>query len=270
MNEVILTPKEQPHVPIETKTIKPDDFAGKSLDEIKNLEVWYGNTTSTISDFFDVEGESGPTPAETNILIDGDVYNTKRIGQGMTDGKITVNGNVSMYVGAEMEGGEITVNGNAGSWAGQDMRGGELTITGNVEDYLGSSYRGDWRGMTGGTITVGGNAGNEIAEYMLGGKITVKGDVKYLPGVHMNGGLLIIEGNAIARAGGEMKNGTLVIKGVLGRFLPGFEYHGIEKDIEPHGELIKGSFHKFKGDFAEKGPDGTVYIAVTGNNHIVP
>jgi len=270
MNEVILTPKEQPHVPIETRTIKPDDFANKSNDEIKNLEVWYGNTTAKISDFFDVDGESGSTPGETHIIIDGDVYNTKRIGQGMTDGKITVNGNVSMYVGAEMEGGEIIVNGNATSWVGQDMKGGELTIMGDVTDYVGASYRGDWRGMTGGTITVHGNAGNEVAEYMLGGKITIKGNAKYMAGVHMNGGLLVIEGNVISRAGGEMKNGFVVIKGVLDLFLPGFEYLGIEKDIEPQGELIKGSFHKFKGDFAEKGPDGTVYIAVAGNDHIVP
>jgi len=45
---------------------------------------------------------------------------------------------------------------------------------------------------------------------------------------------------------------------------------GIENDIEVQGESIKGAFHKFKGDYAEKGPDGTVYIAVAGNNHIVP
>jgi len=270
MNEVILTPKEQPHVPIETSTIKPDDFAGKTLDEIKNLEVWHGNNSSTIGNFFDVEGESGSTISETNIVINGDVYNTKRIGQGMTDGTITVNGNVSMYVGAEMEGGVLTVNGNTGSWAGQDMKGGELNINGNVRDYLGSSYRGDWRGMTGGTITLNGDAENEIAEYMLGGKIVVKGNVKNMPGVHMNGGLLIIEGNVLSRPGGEMSNGTIVIKGIVNEFLPSFEYHGIEKDIEPSGELIKGSFYKFKGDYAEKGPDGTVYVAVSGNSHIVP
>ena len=270
MNNIILTPKEQPYVPIETSTIKPDDFANKSIDEIKNLEVWYGNTSAKIGDFFDVEGESGSTPAETNIIIDGDVYNTKRIGQGMTDGTITVNGNVSMYVGAEMEGGVITVNGNADSWAGQDMRGGELTITGDARDYVGSSYRGDWRGMTGGVITINGNAGNEVAEYMLGGKLVIKGDVRNMPGVHMNGGLLIIEGSVISRPGGEMKNGTIVLKGIVNEFLPGFEYHGIEKDVEVQGELIKGSFYKFKGDFSEKGPDGTVYVAVAGNNHIVP
>lgn len=270
MSEIILTPKEQPEVPIEVTAIKPDTFAGKTLEEIKDLDIWYGNNTVKISDFFDVEGETGNTPAETIIVIDGDVYNTKRIGQGMTDGKIIVNGNVNMYVGAEMEGGSITVNGNAGPWAGQNMRGGELTISGNASDYVGASYRGDWRGMTGGIITIHGNVGNEAAEFMLGGKIVIKGDVTTMPGVHMNGGLLIIEGNAISRVGGEMKSGIIVVKGIVENFLPGFEYLGIEKDIEAEGELIKGTFHKFTGDFATKGANGTVYVAVAGNNHIIP
>lgn len=270
MSEIILTPKEQPMVPIEASTIKPDTFAGKTIDEIKDLDVWYGNTIAKIGDFFDVKGETSETPAEIKIIIDGDVYNTKRIGQGMTTGEIIVNGNVNMYVGAEMEGGIITVNGNSASWPGQNMKGGELTILGNTGDYVGASYRGDWRGMSGGTITVHGNVGNEIAEFMLGGKMTIKGNVAIMPGVHMNGGLLIIEGNAIARVGGEMKSGTIVVKGIVEEFLPGFEYLGVEKDIEPEGELIKGSFYKFKGDFATKGSDGTVYVSVTGNKHIAP
>lgn len=270
MSEITLIPKEQPQVPIEASTIKPDTFAGKTIAEIKDLDVWYGNETAKLGKFFDVEGESGETPAETTIIINGDVYNTKRIGQGMTDGKIIIDGNVNMYVGAEMEGGIINVRGSAASWAGQNMKGGELTIVGNASDYVGSSYRGDWRGMSGGTITVHGNAGNEIAEFMLGGKMIIKGDVAIMPGVHMNGGLLIIEGNVVARVGGEMKSGTIVVKGVVDEFLPGFEYLGIEKDIEPEGELIKGSFHKFKGDFATKGSNGTVYVAVAGNNHIAP
>jgi len=270
MSEVILTPKEQPQVPIEASTIKPDDFATKTIDEIKDLEVWFGNTTAKIGDFFDVEGEAGASPVETKILIDGDVYNTKRIGQGMTAGEITVNGNVNMYVGAEMEGGIITVNGNAASWAGQDMKGGELTILGNAGDYVGSSYRGDWRGMSGGIITIHGNVGNEIAEFMLGGKMVIKGDVAIMPGVHMNGGVLIIEGNVVARVGGEMKSGTIVVKGIVEEFLSGFEYHGIEKDIKAENETIKGAFYKFTGDFATKGANGTVYVAVAGNSHIVP
>ncbi|MGL4669314.1 MAG: tungsten-dependent formylmethanofuran dehydrogenase subunit FwdC [Methanobacteriaceae archaeon] len=270
MSEVILTPKEQPQVPLEASTIKPDDFAGKTIDEIKKLDLWYGNSSTKLSNFFDVDGEAGAEASETKIIIDGDVYNTKRIGQGMTAGEIIVKGNVSMYVGAEMKGGKITVEGNATGWAGQNMEGGELEIFGDAGDYVGASYRGDWRGMDGGLITIHGNAGNEVAEFMLGGKLVIKGDVSIMPGIHMNGGLLIIEGNVVARTGGEMKSGTIVVKGIIEEFLPGFEYLGIEKDIEVEGEVIEGAFHKFKGDFATKGASGLVYAAAANNNHIAP
>ncbi len=267
---IILTPKEQPEVPLEADTITPDIFAGKTVDEIKALKIWHGNGQVALSEFFDVEGESGATAAETKILIDGTVPQTKRIGQGMTDGEIHVNGDVNMYVGVEMTGGKITVEGNAAGWAGQDMQGGELEIMGNAGDYVGSSYRGDWRGMSGGKITVHGNAGNEIAEYMNGGKIIIKGDVSIMPGIHMNNGVLIIEGNVIARTGGEMAGGTILVKGIIEEFLAGFEYLGVENDPVIDGETVPGAYFKFKGDYAIKGANGTVYAAMAGNSHIVP
>ncbi|MBM4240617.1 MAG: formylmethanofuran dehydrogenase subunit C [Euryarchaeota archaeon] len=270
MSEIILTPKEQPQVPLEAKNITPDAFAGKTIDEIKELKIWHGNIQVALSEFFDVDGESAENASEMKIIIDGDVYNTKRIGQKMTAGEITVKGNVNMYVGVEMKGGKLTVEGNAASWAGQDMEGGELVIMGNAEDYVGAAYRGDWRGMSGGKITVYGNVGSEIAEYMNGGKMIIKGNVAIMPGVHMNNGVLIIEGNVVARVGGEMAGGTIVVKGVINEFLAGFKYIGVEKEIEVDGETIPGAFYKFKGDHATKGANGTVYAAVAGNGHIVP
>lgn len=270
MSEIILTPKEQPQVPLEANTITPDSFAGKNIDEIAKIAIWNGNKQFRLSEFFDVQGESAENPSEIKITIDGDIYNTKRIGQGMTAGEIIVKGNANMYVGADMSGGKVTVEGNVGSWAGQDMKGGELTIMGNAGDYVGSAYRGDWRGMSGGLITIHGNVGNEIAEYMLGGKMVIKGNVAIMPGIHMNGGLLIIEGNVVARTGGEMKGGTIVVKGVIDEFLAGFQYLGVERNIKVEGELIEGAFYKFKGDLATKGASGIVYAAVAGNGHIVP
>jgi len=270
MIEVILTPKEQPQVPLEASNIKPDVFAGKTIDEIKEIEIMHGNNVVKLADFFVVAGESAETPEEIKIVIDGDVSNTKRIGQGMKAGEIIIKGDVYMYVGLEMEGGKITVEGNASTWAGQDMKGGELEIMGNAGDYVGSAYRGDWRGMSGGVITVHGNVGYEIAEYMGGGKIVVKGNADHMPGIHMNNGLLIIEGNVSSRTGGEMGGGTIVVKGVMESFLPGFKYLGIEKNISVDGNDIPGVFYKFKGDYAIKGANGIVYVAVAGNKHIVP
>ncbi|MBU4607082.1 MAG: formylmethanofuran dehydrogenase subunit C [Methanobacterium sp.] len=270
MNEIILTPKEQPSVPLELLNVNPDTVAGKSIDEIRQIKIAHGNTEVELSEFFNVKGESSENPSEIRIVIDGDVYNTKRIGYGMQSGEILVKGNASMYVGTEMKGGKIVVEGNVGSWAGRDMEGGELIIMGNAGDYVGSAYRGDWRGMSGGKITVHGNAGNEIGEYMLGGKIEVKGNATTLAGIHMNGGVLVIHGDATTRVGGEMMNGTIIVKGRIDEFLPGFKYHGIEKNIEIDGEVIDSSFYKFEGDFAVKGCGGIVYANASKNGHIVP
>ncbi|MGZ7159000.1 MAG: formylmethanofuran dehydrogenase subunit C [Methanobacterium sp.] len=270
MSEIILKPKAQPEVPIEVDSLIPDNLAGKSIDEIKKMEVWFGNEKTPVTDFFDVEGESSENASETKIIFDGDVGNTKRIGQGMTAGEILVKGNASMYVGSEMKGGKITVEGNAGPWVGRDMEGGELTIMGNAGDYIGSAYRGDWRGMSGGLLTVYGDVGNEIAEFMIGGKMVIKGNVAIMPGVHMNGGTLIIEGNVKARTGGEMKGGTIVVKGHIDEFLAGFDFQGVEKNPEIEGEEMKGNFFKFKGDYATKGAAGIIYAATAGNGHIAP
>ncbi|GAB6055644.1 formylmethanofuran dehydrogenase subunit C [Methanobacterium movens] len=270
MSEIILTPKKQPQVPLETPNIKPDVFAGKTIDEIKELEINYGNEKAILADFFDIEGTPAETAGEIKIIIDGDVSKTKRIGQQMTAGEILVKGDVYMYVGLEMEGGKITVQGDAAAWAGQDMKGGELEIMGDAGDYAGSSYRGDWRGMSGGLITIHGDVGFEIAEYMGGGKIVVKGNADHMPGIHMNNGVLIIEGNVTSRTGGEMVGGTIVVKGVVGEFLPGFSYWGIEKNIQVGGEEIHGVFYKFTGDNAMKGAKGTIYVAVSGNKHVAP
>ncbi len=270
MSEIIFRPKVQPEVPIEVDSLIPDNLAGKSIDEIKKMDIWFGNEKAVVSDFFDVDGESSENASEIKIIFDGDVGNTKRIGEGMTTGEILVKGTVSMYVGSEMKGGKITVEGNAGPWAGRDMEGGELTIMGNAGDYIGSAYRGDWRGMSGGLLTVYGDVGNEIAEFMLGGKMVIKGNVTIMPGVHMNGGTLIIEGNVKARTGGEMKGGTIVVKGHIDEFLAGFDFLGVEKNPEIEGEEMKGNFFKFKGDNATKGAAGIIFAATAGNGHIAP
>ncbi len=270
MSKIILIPKEQPEVPIEANNITPDEFAGKSLDEIKKIKIWYGNSEVPLADFFEVSGESGATALDTTIVIDGDVFNTKRIGQEMSAGEIIVNGNVNMYVGAEMTGGKITVEGNAASWAGQNMKGGELTIKGDAGDYVGSAYRGDWRGMDGGVLTVYGNVGNEIAEFMLNGKIIIKGNANIMPGIRMHGGLLVIEGDVVARTGAAMKYGNIVVEGTISEFLPGFEYQGIVKDIEIDGTSFKGAYYKFTGDNCNRGADGAIYASVLNNRHILP
>lgn len=265
MKEIVLTPKQQPQEGLEAEVINPAIFAGKSMDEIRALQVFHGNRTAQLSDFFGISGSKVDKAEDLKIVIDGDVSRTKRIGEGMREGEILVKGAVDMYVGNRMRGGRITVEGNADSFAALEMRGGELNIKGNCRDYLGSAYRGNWRGMRGGSITVGGNAGSEIGAYMMGGRIHVKGNAGPFAGVHMKKGLIIIEGNVPGRVGPQMIGGNIVVKGSAGKILSGFFPEGEEKDVKIDGETFNGEYLKFSGDHAERNSKGVLYIGKKAN-----
>jgi formylmethanofuran dehydrogenase subunit C len=119
MKEVVLKPKSQPAVGLEAEVITPDNFAGKSIEEIKALLVFEGKLERKLSDFFEISGEAGTSSNETSILIDGSVERTKRIGQEMKGGEIVIRGDVGMHIGSKMRGGKITVMGNADAFGAE-------------------------------------------------------------------------------------------------------------------------------------------------------
>jgi formylmethanofuran dehydrogenase subunit C len=275
MKIIELTPLEQSKIPIEADVISPDNFAGKTIDEIRGLEVWRGNRQKKLGELFKVAGESAESSEEISIVINGDVPTAKRIGQGMSAGEIIIKGKVGMHVGAQMKGGKITVEGDADHWAGAEMRAGEIHIKGNAGNYLGAAYRGSYEGMkrlkkgVTGTIIVEGNAGSEVASRLAGGKITVKGNIGPFAGLHMSGGRLVIQGNAQERAGGEMTKGRIIILGEISELLPTFKFEEEVPEIELNGEKIKGPFMRFFGDLSEEG-SGSIYISKEKNQNISP
>ncbi|MEE8167743.1 MAG: formylmethanofuran dehydrogenase subunit C [Candidatus Hydrothermarchaeales archaeon] len=259
MKEIVLVPKEQPATSLEAEVISPDIFAGKSVREIETLEVFYGNVKGKLGDFFDVTGTKVEDAEQIRIVVDGDVYRTKRIGQEMKSGEILVKGNADMYIGARMKGGRIVVEGDVDSFAALQMAGGELVIKGNAGNYLGSSYRGDWRGMKGGSIVVEGNIGSESGEFMIGGKMHIKGNPGAFLGLHMSKGLIVIDGKAESRLGAQMIGGNIVAAKV-GVLLPGFKFVENVKDVEIDGEVFKGKYAKYSGDHAEYRAKGNLYV----------
>ena len=200
-----LTLKSQPAVPLEAEAITPDRFLGKSNAEIAALPVTYGNQRATLGDWFAITGEGAP-----EIVLEGDLSRAKQIGAGMTQGKITIHGDVGMHLGATMRGGEIAVHGSAGDWAGAEMQGGLIRIMGNAGHGLGGAYRGSRRGMKKGTIIVTGNAGNELGATMRRGLIAVLGSVGDFCGAFMIAGSILVFGQLGARAGAGLKRGTIV------------------------------------------------------------
>ncbi len=263
MKEIVLVPREQPDYGLIAECISCDVFAGRSLEEIENLPVYYGNRRGKLADFFDVSGEVAGRAEEQRIIIDGNVTKTRWIGRGMSAGEIVVRGSADMYVGAWMSGGRIVVEGDAGAFSGMQMRGGELHIMGNAGDYLGCSYRGEWRGMSGGRIVVDGNAGAEVGQNLNGGVIFVRGCVGTFAGVRMKKGLLVA-GSAIDRVGAQMVGGTIVVLGKVERLLPSFDFKGEVENPAAGDEKFAGRFRKYTGDHAERNAKGVLYVGDHG------
>jgi formylmethanofuran dehydrogenase subunit C len=251
MNTITVTLIKQPGLYFEADFITPDQFAGKSVEEIGALELSEGKIKYSLSAFAEIDGTSGATAAETKIVLNGDWTRVKRIGQQMTAGEIVVNSNADMYTGGWMKGGIITVNGNVDSFAGIAMAGGELIVNGHAQNHVGSAYRGDWRGMTGGVIRVTGNAGNDIGTFMRGGTIIIEGDAFIHVLTHGEGGTIILKGNVEGRVGGQAVRGDVYVYGEIENPMPGYKYVD-DVEVEVDGETA--TFAHYVGDLGERHP----------------
>jgi formylmethanofuran dehydrogenase subunit C len=264
---VLLRPKYPFKAPVNAQCISPDTFASKTLEEIKTLKVWEGNKQRSLSELFEIDGEGCKALEDVSIQITGDLRKIKRIGEGMTGGKITIEGDVGMHLGEKMKAGEITVSGNAGSWLGAMMKGGSITVKGNAGDYVGANYRGSTKGMQGGTIAIYGNVGSEVGCFMRKGLVKIYGNTGQFVGMHMRNGTILVQGDSDRRAGAGMTEGKIVLLGNVESVLPTFTIDDVKKKVKIDGEEVQGPFYLFTGDITEKG-NGKLYIAQAKNPHL--
>ncbi|MHA1377071.1 MAG: formylmethanofuran dehydrogenase subunit C [Candidatus Helarchaeota archaeon] len=280
MAEIKLTPKKDAlssPIPIEAEIITTNNFTGKSIDEIKKLPVWRGNTEKTLGEIFDVKGSKADDPAQLKIIIDGDVSKVKGIGKKMTAGEIVINGNAGMHTGDLLNGGKITVNGNVDHFCGLEMKKGELVVNGNAGNYFIAADRGNWRGMTGGKVIINGDVGSEMAAWVRGKKtrIEINGNVKEFAAVHMHGGVLTINGNVEDRLGAEQARGIIIVNGKLDAMLPSFKYAGEVQEIAiSEEEKVSGKYLQFNGDYGQipikSKYFGKIFLAADKNQHLIP
>jgi formylmethanofuran dehydrogenase subunit C len=201
------TLRKQPEVPLEAEALTPDRLAGLDTAALAAVPVMHGNRPATVGEYFDIQTAEG---ADDVIRFDGDLSRIKRIGEGMTRGRIVINGAAGMHLGAAMSGGEIEVNGDAGDWVGAEMAGGRIMVRGNAGHQIGSVYRGGRKGMTGGELIVFGNAGAEIGNGMRRGLLAIGGNSGDFTGVNMLAGTVVVLGEMGWRAGAGMTRGSIV------------------------------------------------------------
>lgn len=196
-------------VPIEVAGLVPSALREKSLAEIERLPLWQGNRQQPLAEFFRVSGGA----FDNCLEFVGDLSSVHRLGTGMTEGSLRIEGSAGRHLGAEMRGGRIDVGGDAGDWLGAELHGGTIHVRGNAGDLVGAAYRGSPRGMTGGTILVGGNAGQETAHSMRRGLIAVGGSTGEFAATNMIAGSLLVFGGCGPRPGAGMRRGTLALLG---------------------------------------------------------
>ena len=262
---ISLYPLKEFKYPIIAECINPDIFSGKTLEEIKALKIWEGNTQKNLGELFKAEENE---TEDTIIAIHGDVSKVRRIGKDMKTGEITIHGNVGMHLGEEMRGGKIVVQGNAESWLGSMMKDGLIEVYGNAGDYVGAPYRGCTEGMHRGKITVHGNVGNEAGAYMRNGIIKTYGCAGQFTGLRMHDGTIYVQKDCEARAGACMIDGKIIVGGFLESILPTFTMESIkEKAKIEENEVARGPFYLFLGDLTENG-NGKLYVSKQRNPHL--
>lgn len=215
---ITLTVKEAPGVPLDAEVLSPDVLVSLSNEDIRALPVALGKRQRRVDDFFTVEGA-----ASDEIAIRGDVSRVKWIAQGMTRGRVTIDGSVGMHLASGIKGGSVEVSGDASDWIGAEMAGGFIRVRGSAGGQVGAAYRGGLAGMTGGTIVIDGSAGHEIGMRMKRGTIAVGGRVKDFAGLQMKGGTILLGSGADLRAGAWMIRGTIVSLAPIA-LLPTFAY----------------------------------------------
>ena len=255
----LLTPSS---VPLELEGITPCQLRELDVSAIEQLEIFEGNETRKLADFFKVSGNA----EDGDLRFRGDLSGVHWIGTKMNSGQITIEGDVGRHVGSEMSGGRIDVMGNVSDWVGAEMKGGIIHVRGCGGHLVGSAYRGSPSGMRGGTILVDGDAGNEIGHSMRRGMIAVGGRAGDLAGFNMLAGTILIGDEAGIRHGAGMKRGTLVFLGPCPQLLPTFTSGGrqqpvvmtmLGRELESIGftksDLLQHEFDLYHGDQIEGG-----------------
>ncbi len=259
-----LTYKAKTSVPVEIEGLTPTWAVDKTLEQIKQFEIFHGNEKLALSEMFDVEGNA----ADLRFDFHGDLAGVHWIGAHMSEGEIQIHGPGGRHIGSEMAGGTIHVHGDAKGWVGAEMVEGLIHIHGNAGHLVGAAYRGSAKGMLGGTILVDGDAGNEIGLTMRRGMIAIGGRAGDVLGFNMIAGTVLVFGECGIRPGAGMRRGTL---GLLGpnppKMLPTFRYACTARpqvlplmlnELRNQGfsvddDLLTAEFQVFNGDLVALG-----------------
>lgn len=196
-----------------------------------------------LGDLFDIEGNP-----EGRIRFSGDLERADRLGAGLSQGEVLVEGNVGREAGLAQAGGSLDINGNAGPGAGAAPAGFK-------------------RGMTGGELIVRGSAGPEAGARMRRGLLVIAKSAGERTGLGMIAGTVVVLGSAGADTGLWSKRGSIL---ALGKIIPPATYSyacsyqpivlrllltrlSVRYGLSIARKHFTGFYRRYSGDMAELG-----------------
>jgi formylmethanofuran dehydrogenase subunit C len=228
------------------------DFAGVLVDAWVTLSaremadrpvVLQRDGRARLGDIFDLTGE--PRGA---IRFVGDLGQVDRLGAGLREGA-------------------VVVEGNAGEELGIGMAAGALIVRGSVGARAGAGPLGHKKGMTGGELIVHGSAGPEAGADMRRGLLAIGGAAGPRAGLRMIAGTVVVFGEAGEDAGLWSKRGSVVALGLITppstyvyacTFQPIYLRPLLSRlrdsyDLPVKRRHLIGSYRRYSGDIAELG-----------------
>jgi formylmethanofuran dehydrogenase subunit C len=132
MTSLNFTLKSKPAFKLDCSRLTPNNLAGLSITQIKNLSFTNSKNSPKVSDYFEVSGSD-----TENIIFKNPNMQLDFIGHKMSHGSIICQGDVGDRVGDLMRRGLILIDGNAGDYCGSRMVAGTIGVYGNVGKYVG-------------------------------------------------------------------------------------------------------------------------------------
>ena len=161
-------------------------WTGLTAAELSKRTVGLAGRDVALGEICAVSGDPDGT-----VRFSGNFRSVARLGAGLTEGRVIVEGDVGDEVGLGMAGGSIHVRGTAGARAGaaapearRGMTGGELVVTGDVGDGAGALMR---RGL----LAVGGRTGRHTGAGMIAGTVVAVGDLGAAAGLWSKRGSIV-------------------------------------------------------------------------------
>jgi formylmethanofuran dehydrogenase subunit C len=212
----------KPDQRLDLSPLTPARLKDLKSKDIEALAIGTTRMRLTVGDAFKVKGKD-----VSELRFAGTDGRCDKIGAGLTEGAIVVDGDAGAYLGAAMKGGKIEVKGNAGVLAGASMTGGSIAISGDAGERAAGILVGETMGMRGGVLAIGGNAGPLIGERMRRGLVIVGGDAGDYAGGRMIAGTILLKRKVGRYAGYGLRRGSLIFVEEPKDLLPTFGDCGV-------------------------------------------